>query len=115
MCTDGKFFFVARSTPMGHSSKRTLKHGLGICEFSTKSSLGVVSFLRSPFGGRRTIPGHEGLSASLVFESPICLMGFRATGIFARRRAVMAPRECAHAVCRNIFNVPVFSRENHKL
>jgi len=72
-------------------------HGLGICEYSTKSTLGVVSLLRSPSGGRRTIQGLERLSASLVSEFVIRLLGFGATGIFARRRAVVAPRECTHS------------------
>ena len=75
-----------------------LKHDLGICEFSTKSTLGVVSFLRSPSGGGRTLPGHEGLSASLVSESVVCIMGFGATGILAGRRAIVAPRECTHSI-----------------
>jgi len=73
-----------------------LKHGFGICEFSTKSSLGMVSLLPSPFSGRRSIQIHEGLSASLVFEYAVCIMGFGATGICAGRRAVVAPRECVH-------------------
>ena len=72
-------------------------HGLGICEYSKKSTLGVVSLLRSASGGGRTIQGLERLSASLVSEFVICLLGFGATGIFARRRAVMAPRECTHS------------------
>ena len=84
MCTAQEFFPVAREMTMKDSSKRTLNHGFRFREFSTKSTLGVVSLLRSPVGGRRKVQGYEGLSASVVFKPAICIVGFGASGIFAR-------------------------------
>jgi len=71
-------------------------HGLCKCEFPEKSTLRVVSFLCASLCGRRALSGHEGLSASVVLEPFVGIMGLRATRLFARRRAVVAPRECAY-------------------
>jgi len=84
MCTEEEFFSIARVGTLRHPSEHTLHHGFCTCEFSTKSTLGVVSLLRSPVGGRRKVQGYEGLSASVVFKPAICIVGFGASGIFAR-------------------------------
>jgi hypothetical protein len=49
MCTAREIFSIVRGQTIGHSSIRTpTNHGFGICEFSTRSTLGVVSLLRTP-------------------------------------------------------------------
>src|SRR5579863_394524 len=86
-------FSIARSSSVRHLHVRTqTNHGLGSGKFPAKSTPGVVSVLRSPFGGRRPLSGAERFSAGVVFESAVCFMGLRTPGIFARRRAVVAPR-----------------------
>src|SRR5271157_107616 len=71
-------------------------HGLCKCEFPAEPTLRVVSFLCASLCGRRALPGHEGLPPGVVPEPSICIMGLRATRLFARQRAVVAPRECAY-------------------
>ena len=91
------FFLLRQPGQWGNLRSAPLNHGFGTRDLPTKSILGVVSLLRPPLSRRRTIQGAEGLPAGLVFEYAVCIMGLGTTGIFARRRAVMAPRECAHS------------------
>jgi hypothetical protein len=76
-----------------HSSERTpeMFHGY-VCDVTATTTAGMVPILCAEVCGRRALPGAEGLSAGVVFESAVCIVAIGAARVLARRRAVLRDR-----------------------
>jgi len=91
-------FLLRESRELRHGVLRQFPHGSCNRKSSTHAVSRLVSFLRASLHGRCPLPGPEGLPAGLVSQPAGGIVDFRASRVFARRRAVVAPCECAETV-----------------